>query len=223
MVTKVKFGGPLTLSLNTEQFNLLLQCMNLNLTYTDGLEEFFLFARVGQRKAKDSLKVEVAVDCPKAALELFDHENERLLLSQIHSIYVSSRLFWDGRVITEINSEQMNLYDRVLLNPKVPMMYPREKSPSQSHVDPKKPPISSTFVPLAHRCIENNISIVMKITPREKKGCIISEKDWKIEVSNQLLVFRMNTLFAALNLISVSMPNYELLPDKPNRCITFIT
>ncbi len=59
----------------------------------------------------------------------------------------------------------------------------------------------------------------MKITPREKDGHVLSEKDWRIEITNQLLVLRMNTLFAFLQLLSISVPNYELLPDKPNKCI----
>ncbi len=142
MVAKVKFGAPLAMSLNTEQFNLLLQCIGLNLNYTDGLEGFFRFERIKQKEAKDPLKLDISVDCPQVTLKLFDHENERLLLLQAHSIAVSSKLFWNDRVITEIGSEQVNIFDRDLLDSKVPMMYPKEGS----RADARKPSGSSIFL-----------------------------------------------------------------------------
>ena len=46
-------------------------------------------------------------------------------------------------------------------------------------------------------------------------------KDIKIDINDQQLFLKLNTLFSLLHFLSASNPNYELLPDKPNKCNLF--
>ncbi len=132
MYVAVRCPEPLQMSLNSEQFNILLQCVNLNLNYTDGLGEQFLFQRTKPWTATSSLKTRFDTQVPGVDVRLFDFENDWLIEFKAERIQLHSDLFWDARTETKLTADALFLYDRDLEARPTPMLYPREPSSSSS-------------------------------------------------------------------------------------------
>jgi len=194
LIVRVNFNASIKFSLNPEQFNLLMQCIHLNLTYTDGLSEYFQFGHIKQRKQIDTLRIAAYVNCQEAALQLYDTFKDDLLSISARQLLVETLMFANS-LKTSISANNVLIHDSDINGKKSPMLYSKTLENDKT----------------------GNFSLIIDQSQQIKDEKALNVNKWKITVKNQVFVFKMNTLYSLLQMISVSMPNYELLPDKPNR------
>ena len=180
---------------------MLFQALNLNLLYTDGLWEIFDFSRQEAYQKEKGLKLYTEIVCPNISINILDFENDLLINIQTKDIKISNSVYWESHKLTQMTAQEICIYDRDPFNSKqkIPLLYPKKKK--------QAPQINSCSFDMTI-----DISLVKSIT----------EITYLIKISEQQLILRINSLYLILHFLSTSLPDYELLPDKPNQCNNFI-
>ena len=110
--TNIVFNVPLKLSINPEQYNLLRQCLDLNIMFSDGMQDVYKFERKLSQKRTEGLMLCSNVDIITANIILTDFESDLLVELQAELVSVKTKLFWGNHSQTIVTAEKICAYDR---------------------------------------------------------------------------------------------------------------
>ena len=105
---------PLKATFTPQQLNLLIQCAELNLKYTEGLAEHFDFSSANPAPASEdsSAGTEIAVHIPSIICSLHDWTDAWFFLAQVSDIDLAAELYSSSRKVLRISAKQVAVFDR---------------------------------------------------------------------------------------------------------------
>lgn len=190
----VVFDAPLKMALSPAELNFLIQSVQLNLNYTDEKSEHFQFARVKQSLFIDGVVFSASVYCPKAQLELFGTNNEKLLKVEAKEIDITTKSFGNASAQTRISAFELLMHDRDINNKEAVMLYSTKTSAEKTE---------SFTITMEHRPSTDH-------SQEENRTLIV--------IRDQMLVLRLNTILSVSHIIGLAMPNYDAMVHRPNKC-----
>jgi len=148
--------SPIKISMNASQLSLLIQCVELNIEYTDGLGEYFNFANLqggtiktptkdSPSKAKSQNGTIFNFNAPSAGCSVFDWTNEWFFQGHISNISVRNESYAGGRSVLRITAKSLCVFDRNIDHDKSLMLYHKDSSERRFSVDDENDNISIFF------------------------------------------------------------------------------
>ncbi len=206
---------PMKAALNPQQLNLLIQCAELNLKYTEGLGECFdFYPHVDQNPQPAAVPVgtELVVRCPAIAASLHDWTTEWFLLAQISDVNLAAEFHPNDKKVLRISARHVAVFDR---------NSEKQKAIAIHHKDPANvfatDGADHSIFPSGNIFLIEDIEVVLEISFLGDP-CNTKNISCNVAVSNQQVVFRANTILLLLQYIAAASPNFLLLPYKPNKC-----
>jgi hypothetical protein len=191
MMTKAKFSTALEFTLNSIQLKFLMLCLSLNMSYTDDLDHLFWFVQDSPLKNIGNTKMKISAACSKITFHLLNTENKEIGEIIAKNVKIDNATYYNEDNKTTIQSSNVVMNDYDIDGKKVKMIYPQSKG---------------DFIVLANAGYRN------------RKDCITNAYIWKINMKNYVYSFRINTVYSMLHLLQLSLPDYEIIPYKPNKC-----
>ena len=195
-IADVELNVPLSLELNAEKLCYVMQCLHLNFNYTDGLDELFHFEQDKPCVEVDEGKFVVTVHCPGLRAKFSDTENKQLLELQSQGVEVDAHVYWNGTSVIKIKTSNLILHDFDMNDNKVPALYSKEKN--------------------------EDFFVTLETTTLKRDTLILMEYKCRMEVNKQILLLRLNTVYLLLHNLYASIPDYEIIPFKPNNCTSLL-
>lgn len=194
MISKASFITPLHLTFNPTQLNFIMQCLSLNLSYTDNLDHYFWFVQDCPLKAVGNSKSEISANCTKVTLVLLNTENKEVAELSSRGLKIDNAIYYNEESKTTLRSSNMVMKDYDVEGRKVHMAYPRSRSEKE------------------------NFIVLGSASFKKRKDCVVNNYRWKITIKNYVYAFRLNTMYSLLQVLKLSLPDYETIPFKPNNC-----
>jgi len=193
IMAKAKFNTPLEFTFNPIQLKFFMLWVSLNMSYTDDIDHLFWFGKDNPLKDIGNSKMKISATCIKLTLHLLNTENKEIGEMIAKNVKIDNAIYYneDNKTTIQSNNVIMNDYD--INGQKVKMMYPQNKE-------------------------EGNFIILANSGYKSKKECIINSYTQKISIKNYVYFFRLNTVYSLLGFLQLSVPDYEIIPYKPNNC-----
>jgi hypothetical protein len=192
-VANVELDVPLSFELNPERLCYMMQCLHLNFSFTDGLDELFHFGQDKPCVEVDEGKFVVTVHCPGLRAKFSDAENKQLVELQSQGVEVDAHFYWNGSSIIKVKANNPILHDFDMSGNKVPALYSKEKN--------------------------EDLFLILKTRTFKRDALTLTEYKCRMEMNKQIFLLRLNTLYLLLHNLYTSIPDYEIITFKPNNCI----
>lgn len=196
MLVKIWVDQELAAALSPSQLNFLIQCLSLNVSYTDDLDEHFYFGQDKPYKLEDGSKFEVSAIIKEINLQLLDTNEKEVMQVQAQRLSIESLFYWNEEVKTTISADAALIADHNIGGNKTSMLHAKLNDEGRN----------------------SKVAVIVQVSTVRNKERVVSLYSTRVVLEECLYVFRLNTLLMVLHVADLIVPDYEALPYKPYRC-----